>query len=253
MKKYYFLGCLLPKLSLKAKPEISFFDMQNILKLNLSKKDMEKVEELRKYIDLKNLKALWLEKSIDSRGNLDEKGLDQVFLLEEFFEDFVFEFLKKYENREDRLKNFSFLLYDFMNFQSKKDGFLSFFFKMKKEIKLIILALRAFELRKDIKEEVKFFEKDFFLEDILSQRGEEGLEVSKKYEEVKKIFLEKRENPKKMHLKILEFIFNKIEEKMEKSLFGIDQILAYLTNLIIVEDFYFLDENRGKVIVDNLL
>jgi hypothetical protein len=254
MRKYYFIGCLFPEISLKVKPDISFFEMENILDLNLLQKDKEKVKILRKYIDLKNLKRLWIESSIDYKGNLDEKGLDQVCLLEEFFEDFVFDFLKKYENKEDRIKNFSYLLYNFINFHMKRDDFLSFYFKMKRDIKLILLLLRAKELNRDVELEMKFFDKkDFLVKFLLSQKDEKSLDVPKEYARVKEIFLKEKENPKNLHLNLLEFFFEKNREFLEKRPFDIDQVLAYLANLIIVEDFLSLDENQGKIMTDNLL
>ena len=91
------------------------------------------------------------------------------------------------------------------------------------------------------------------IEDIFSQKGSGSLEVPKEYEELKNIFLKNRENPKNLHFELLNYRFQKINEKSEKYFFDISQILGYLATLLIVEDYFKLDKMQGKLIMDSLL
>ena len=112
--KYYYLATALPTISLKAKPEVSFEELKFMFKLNLSDSDLEKAKIFKKFIDVTNLRLLWLNKEIDPRGNLNIAELEDAILIKDFFDDFVFDFLDRYEKTEDRLKYFSFLIASFL-------------------------------------------------------------------------------------------------------------------------------------------
>jgi len=256
MKKYYFLCCFIPYLDWKIKPEISFDELSRILKWHLSDKDKKFLEIFKQYIDIKNIKAFLENLNLDPRGNLDEKSLKQSFLVEDFFPYLVFDFLKKYTNVEDRLKNFSILLSNFLNYQiiNVKSSFLHFFFKMEREIRVVLTALRARDLRKDIMEEL-FFEdyRDPFIHFIFSQKGNENLEIPKEYIPLKELFLKNKDHPKKLEIALLKFKFFKNIEESKKYFFTIDQILGYIANLIIIEDLTILMQSPKKEMVDNLV
>ena len=125
---------------------------------------------------------------------------------------------------------------------------------MERDIKIIFSALRAIELNRNIEDELLFEDKkDPLMEYIFSQKGSSILEVPKEYEGLKQIFLKNKNNPKNLHFELLDYRFKKINEKSEKDLFTISQILGYIANLIIVEDYFKLDKMQGKVIIDSLL
>ena len=93
MSKYYFLNCVFPPIELGQKPELSFEHLQDLLNMNLSVSDLEKVSFLRRYMDLKNLHALWTHKPLDYRGNFGAKELEEILLVREAMPDFVLDFL----------------------------------------------------------------------------------------------------------------------------------------------------------------
>jgi hypothetical protein len=255
MKKYYFTSCTLPKLSLGVKPDISFEEVERLLEVNLSKRDKGVLKTFKGYIDIKNLKSLFLNRELDPRGNMDKKEIGEAFLVENFFPFFVFEFLKKYKE-EERAKNFYLILSSFLNYQMalSKNDFLRFYFKLERDMRIIFSALRAFELNRDITKELEFEDKtDPLVEFIFSQKGEKSLEVPKEYEELKTIFLKNREDPKNLNFEFLNYRFQKINERSEKYFFDISSILGYLATLIIVEDYFKLDKMQGKLIMNSLL
>src|SRR3990167_6765166 len=125
MNKYYYLGCALPKISLKSKPEISFEEFKFMLNINLNEKDLEKIRIFQNFIDINNLKLLWQNQEIDPRGSLNLAELEDIILMQDVLPEFVFEFIDRYDSTEDKLKYFSFLLSSYFRMIiSEYSGFL---------------------------------------------------------------------------------------------------------------------------------
>ena len=157
MHKYYYLACSLPSISLKTKPDIGFEELKFMLKLNVSRSDLKKIISFTRFIDICNLRCLWMNKDIDQRGNLNIAELEDVILIKDVFPDYVFDFLDRYENKDDRLKYFTFLISSFFkDVISSSRGFLKFYFQLEKEIRLVLTALRARKLGRELLKELQF-------------------------------------------------------------------------------------------------
>ena len=65
MSNYYYLAASLPPLEFPSFPDISSVELKDSLRLNLSKKDFKKVEVLRLFVDINNIRPLLLEEEID--------------------------------------------------------------------------------------------------------------------------------------------------------------------------------------------
>src|SRR5689334_17911745 len=98
MANYYFLITAFPPLVLGVKPELSFKELKELLLLNLTLADQEKVEELLRPIDLYNLRAFWLGEPLDKRGQWTAKELEEELLVQETFPDFLIDYLGRYES-----------------------------------------------------------------------------------------------------------------------------------------------------------
>lgn len=254
MELYYFLASALPTISLKTKPDLSFEEISFMLEVNLNKRDLDKFILFRRFIDILNLRLLWQNKEIDSRGNLNSKELEDVTLIRDILPFFVFEFLDKYEKLEDRLKYFPFLISSFFKMILKhEEGFLKFYFSFERDYRLVLSALRAKKLRKDIVRELQFEDMtDDLVAYIIAQKDSDVFEPPMKWEKLKTIYKENVENPRKLNLAFLEYKFNKIMEFSEKEPFSINQILAFVANLMIIEDYNKLNVDEGKQLVENL-
>lgn len=254
MKKYYYLTCALPKISLKSKPDINFEELQFMLNINLSKSDLNKLTTFKYFIDINNLKRLWSNQEIDSRGNLNTTELEDLVLVKEVLPDYVFEFIDKYEKKEDRLKYFSSLISPFFKEMiNDSSGFLNFYFKFEREMRLILTALRAKTLKRDISSELQFEDPDEdLIAYILSQKDMENFEPPEEFEILKNLYKKNINDPKKLHTAILEYEFYRIEKYSEKHPFTVDQILSYAALLIIVENFYKLSSEKGNLKIEKL-
>lgn len=254
MNKYYYLGCAFPKISLKSKPDINFEELKFMLNINLSEKDLEKIKLFQNYIDINNLKLLWQNQNIDPRGSLNVAQLEDILLIQDVLPLFILDYLDKYETNEERLKFFPFLLSSFFKeIISKSSGFLQFYFNFEREVRLILAALRAKNLKRDILKDLQFEDsQDDLVSYILAQKDLEHFDPPQEYEPIKNIFKKNIDHPRKLHLDLLEYEFDKIEKYSENRPFTIDQILSYTVLLIIVENFFKLSSEEGNIKVEKL-
>lgn len=256
MNKYYFLVCSFPTIEIGVKPYVTFVELENYLNWNLTKRDKKTLFIFKTYLDIKNLKNIWMEREIDPRGNFDEKTFHELSLREDILPDYVVNFMKKFESVEQRIKNFSILEIGFLKYQIKnrKSNFLLSYFSFKRETKLVLTALRAKKLGRDISKELEGEDfEDSFVADILSQKDEKTYKPPKEYEELAEIYIKYQDKPKILYKAYLEYCFKRYSEFSESKPFTIDQILGYLANLILVEDYQNLDQERGNLIVQSLL
>lgn len=256
MGRYYFLSCMLPKLELGVQPDIVFDEIKNIMDCNLSKRDWEVFFRFRQYLDVKNLKAKWLKRDIDRRGNLDEKELDEVLLVADGFPELVFDYLGRYKSDEERVRNYPKLLFSFLNYNIEEEGnpFLRFFFKMELDMAAVLTALRSREEKRDLASELEFAKDGGWLIDhLLSQKDSKELDLPYELEDLKGIFFKNRDNPKRLNFELLNYRFKRIEYFCEKIPFTISSILGYAVNLMTVEDYSQLDKTRGDELLGEVL
>ncbi|MBI2743482.1 MAG: DUF2764 family protein [Chlamydiales bacterium] len=254
MGNYYFVAASLPPLVLGEKPEVTFEELKARLEINLSKEDLEKTVVLRRIVDLQNIRSLLLEEPIDLRGNLDEQELDEALLIHNILPSYVFDFLDQYETVTERLKHFFGLLSKFFAEETpKQKGFLRKYLAFEHDWRLVMAALRAKELGRDIVHELQF--EDFsntLAAQILAQKDAPVYEPPVEWQELKELILSCGPDPWQRYKVFATWRFKKIEEMVERPLFSIDWILAYMAQLMIVEHWNELDEVRGKMILESL-
>lgn len=254
MERYYFLLCAFPSLSIGTIPEISQEFIDQLIRANVREKDFRDVFLFRLYQDLCNLKFLWSKKPIQLGGNFQEQELESILLKKEIFPSYVFDFMEKHEDRLYRLKNFSYLISRFLQEQSDRcSGFLSFYFRFEREWKIILTALRAKNLKRDLRRELQYEDlTDPLVEFFLAQEEREVLEVPSEFEELKVLFLKHDADPIGLYRHFLEYKFQKIEEISKNYFFTKDNLLAYLAKFSLVQEWAQLSEERGKKVLESL-
>lgn len=253
--QYYFLLPALPPLSLKAPPEITFKELRDLLVLNLSPSDLEKVRILLRPIDLYNIRALWLGQPLDERGNLTANELEDSLLIQDGLPPYLIDFLDHYETTQERIRAFPSLFASFFREPEESlHGFLQKYYKFERERMLVLTALRAKEAGRDIVRELQFEDPyDPFIANILAQKDSSDFIPPKEYEDLKILFVEKAHNPEKLNRAISEYRMKKIEEmEDEESPFSIDQVLGYVARFLIVDSWFQLDREQGRLEVDKL-
>jgi hypothetical protein len=252
MRNYYFVAASLPPLSLHERPEISFGELMARLEINLNREDLEKTKVLRRFVDIYNIRALLMEEPVDPRGNLNEKELDEALLVHAVLPGYIFDFLDQFEKVSDKIRNFSGLLARFFNEEiPKQKGFLRNYLTFEREWRLVLLALRAKQLDRDVAKELQFEDPtDPLVMHILAQKDSETYEPPQEYADLKELIASCHNDPWAEHRAFAEYRFKKIEQLAEKGLFTIDQILSYMAELMIIESMNELDAQKGNMILD---
>lgn len=251
-KNYYFLALSLPPLSLKERPELSFEKLMASIEMGLTKKDLEKARVLRRFIDIQNIRALIVEEPIDTRGNLNEKELDEALLIKNILPSYIFDFLDQFEKPAERIAHFFGLLSLYFSQEIlKASDFLKRYLIFERQVRLVLLALRAKQLKRDIVKELQFEDlSDPFVAQIIAQKDALVYEPPEEYGELKTLIENCHRDPWLENSVFAEYRFKKIDEMVQLDLFSIDQILAYMAKLMIVEELFELDEERGKSILN---
>jgi hypothetical protein len=255
MNRYPFIAASLPDIQIGSRPEISFKEMEDLLALNLMNWDRKKVEELLELVDIDNIKALWLGLPLHSAGSMNAKELEEAILVKDFLPSFVIEFLERYETTEQRLDHFPALytgLYQQMDLAS--DDFIRSYYAFEREVRLVLAALRAKQMKRDLVLELQFEDThDPFVMQILVQKDAPDYFPPQEYEALKDLFMENHLDPMKLYRSLLQYRFDKILEiEGQYQSFTIDRILGFLARLMMVEMWNQLDEQKGLSLIDDL-
>jgi len=249
MTNYYFVGTLLPELHFGQKPELGFRAFNQLLKDNLSLSDYAKTRIFRNLYDILNLRAYWTEEPFDIMGNLNSTEMEEALVTRSELPPYVFEFLDKYENDEERLRHYPELLAIFFRKEiDESSGFMKACLKMERELRLVLLAFRAKKLGRDLYKELQYEDpEEDLIAQILAQKDAPQYEPPERYAEI-----ENQDSPLNLQKALLEYRFQKIEELLGLDMFSIDRILGYLIELMMVEKWQHLDEQKGHEIIESM-
>jgi hypothetical protein len=233
---------------------LTYLSLKATLEANLPPKEYKRVQSLCMFIDLLNIKTLFQEEEIDTRGNLLEEDLDAALLDRTFFPEYVFDFLQKYETLTERLHHFPSLLAEFFREEeAKEEGFLKKYFSFEREVRLVLLAIRSKRANRDLVKELQFEDPtDSFVLHILAQKDAEQYEPPFEYKEIKELMLAAGSDPWEQNKAITAYRFQKVEEMVEAEAFSIDTMLSYLVRLMLVEYWHELDKDKGQIILSTI-
>lgn len=254
MANYYFLAPSLSPLQVGKWPDLTFDELNVRLHINLTPEDFEKTRAIRRYVDFRNIRALFLKQPIDPRGNLTEKELDDALLAQSDLPEYVFVYLKRFESNADRIQNLSFLFSSFYAEEiARQEGFLLKYFRFERESRLVLTAYRSRQLKRDVTEELKFEDPtDPFVADILAQRDSQQYIPPKEYSDLIDKLKACGSSPMVQQDFFSEWRFDRIGSLAEGPLFSIDWVLAYLAQHLLVEDGVRLSSERGEQILRNI-
>jgi hypothetical protein len=254
MANYYFVGTTLPELHFDQKPELGFRELNILLKDNLTQADYAKTRTIRNLYDILNLRAYWKGEPFDLMGNLNSTEMEEALVTRSDLPPYVFEFLDKYETDEDRLRHYPELLSLFFRKEiSESKGFLKDYLQMERELRLVLLAFRAKKLGKDLYKELQYEDpEEDLIAQILAQKDAPQYEPPEKYAEIKNLLNENQDSPLNLQKALLEYRFQKIEELLGLDMFSIDRILGYLIELMMVEKWQHLDQQKGHEIIESM-
>lgn len=254
-RNYYFLGSLLPTLTMGEPSELSFLELEHLLKDNLSKHDYERIQLLRRFFDIQNIRSFWKGEELDYRGNFNEHDLEEALLTYEGFPDYIYEYLDRYTTEEERLHNFPALVSAYFTEEQKSaQGFLLEYIKLERDLRLVLLGFRAKLLGRDLVHELQYEDSDDELViQLLAQRDAAHYEPPQRYSDLKTLFEIHHDDPLELHKALLIYRFNKVDDLIGVDLFSVERIQAYLVQQIMVDTWMELDQAKGKEIVDSIV
>ncbi|MDP1879691.1 MAG: DUF2764 family protein [Parachlamydiaceae bacterium] len=256
MANYYYVGTYLPSLSFDLAPEITLARLELLLQDNLTPADYEKTKILRRFYDILNLRSLWLGEEFDPFGEMKIFEIGEALISNQGLPAYVYEFIESNPLKEDRIRHFPFLVTKF--FQSGKeirDPFLRHYLNFERELRLVMTALRAKKLNRNLAEELQFEDpEEAFIAELFAIKDFKAEDLPDNYKEIKVIFDKYGDEPLALQKAIDEYRFNKIDQLVELSdTFSIERILAYLAQFIIVQKWFELDNDKGIRMVETLV
>jgi hypothetical protein len=215
-------------------------------------KDLQKTATFRRWIDINNIRALFLEDAIDPRGNLSEKELDQALLLQDGLPEYVFDFLDKFESVSEKLRFFPGVLSAYFREETpEQSGFLKRYLEFERAWRLVLVGIKAKELGRDLSEELQFEDlKDPQVLDLLAQKDAPSYEPPPEFLSLKEKYLSCGPDPFLQFKEISKWRFKQIDELAIEPLFSIDWILSYMAQLLLVEEWNQLDAEKGEIILE---
>lgn len=249
----YFVVPSLPEIRLGEPLELNFEQFDRLLTSNLGKEDLAQIAIVRRYYDLQNLRYLMNGIEPSSYGTMNAEELDEAVINGIGLPDYFYDFLEKYEEKEERLHHFPKLIADYYR-SEKATGFVQELLAFERDVRLVLTALRAKFLNKDIMSELQFEDQESDLvQQIIAQKDAKSYEPPAKYEGLKAIYESKKEEPFELYQAIGEYRFHHIEEMLGVETFTLNRIIGYMVQLIIAEEWLTLDKQKGIEILDTIL
>jgi len=259
MAEYYFLASYLPQLEIGHMPALGFAELKELLQVNLTRADLEKVKKLLTEIDMENLRAYWVGEPLDPRGNYTRAHIEQALIdgawPGEFeFPDYLGDYLEKYTTPEARIEHFPLLMSRCLEaLQEGETGFLKEYFQFEREWRFVLVGFRAKKWGKDIDRELQYEDpNDPIIAQILGQKDASAFEPPFEYRELKPIFENVGEFPLELYKALYEYRFQRILDFEDSKFFSIECILGYSARLFLVEKWLELDMHQGIETIDTI-
>lgn len=227
----------------------------DLFRINLSGEDFSKVEVIQLYIDLYNLRALWLNQQFDPRGSFSLEELQNSIATKTGFKDYILDFLQFYDDPKELAAAFPALIAKFFQEESATaTGFLKEYLSFERNWRLITAGFRAKQLGKDLMQELQFEDSfDPIIAQLLVQKDAKSYEPPEGYEGLKILFEKYGGSPLDLLKALSQYRIDRIEEIKGDDVFGIGAMLAYLVELLIVERWQEALKEQGLKIIDTIV
>lgn len=254
MANYYFLATLLPTLKLGSPPELGVSEFDFLLSHNLTKSDLEKIVVMRRLTDIENIQNIILKQPMLSGGNYNAHELRECLENATGLPEYILTFWQTHTDKESRIENFPIVLRTYFEVESKsKDDFLGPFLRFEWQWRLVFVALRAKELDRDIKYELRFEDpNDPFIAQILSQNNLRSFDPPAPYTDLKALFEARKNAPLDLYQALCEWRFDHIKEMINWQSFSTARILGYVAQLEICQRWLELNKRKGLQLLEEI-
>lgn len=251
--KYYYLAASLPLIELGSPLPFHFKMLRHFLRENLKLADMEKIETIRRYYDLKNMRALWTNGTLVPYGNLNPTELEEAVTSKSLLPEYIINFLMRYTETSERLAAFPLLIKEYYEKESERaEGFVKEYLLFERGWRLTLAAFRARTQGRDLLKEFQYENtQDPLVMQLLLLKESRSFEPPIEFSTLKPIYEMYGNHPLELYQALCEFRFRTIEELVELDTFSIDRICAFLVQFIIAERYLDLDRHKGIKFIDS--
>lgn len=255
MANYYFLATLLPPLKVGMPPELSSKELAFLFKQQLTVQDTKKIACLRFLTDLENMRNMWMQQPLQTGGNYSKHTLKEIVTERKELPKYVLSFLETHTETNERLEHFPELLRSYFAIESaSRDPFLGPYLRFEWQWRLIFVALRAKELDRDIKYELRFEDpNDPFIADILAQNEARTFEPPEAFTSLKGLFEARKHSPLDLYQALCEWRFDHVKQMNDWQSFSTARILGYVVQLEICERWLELNKNKGLQLLEEMI
>jgi len=226
---------------------MSFASLIDLLEKNMSMRDFKKIHSIRSFVDLKNVKRLFQNIPLDTRGNMTEKELDEAIVTREGLPHYLYEHLDRHDQAIKKVGHFSRVFVDFFReMENKKRGFLSFYFSFERKWRLLMLGFRSKKTRRDLTKELQYEDvHDPVVAYILAQKDRPQFDFPLDNQDLHDQLKQVEGQPMEQYKTLARYRFNTWMERIEKCPFSVDYILGYFVQFMLIEDWQSLSRERG--------
>lgn len=255
MTNYYYLATLLPEIQIGMPVDLDSSEMKTLIRENVTKEDIRKIQTALRYFDIQNIRAFWKEEPFDPLGNYDPVEMEEMLITRLGLPDYVYDYMDTYTEVEERVANFSKLVGLFFEHEiDQADGFMKEYLTLERDWRLIFTAFRAKKLGRDVAHELQFEANgNDVVSQIIAQKDAKSYEPPYRYSDMKPIFETYQDEPLALNQALCEYRFKKINEFIGVDLFSIEKILAYIAKLLIAEKWLALDKQKGMEVIDHIV
>ncbi len=237
---YFFVTASLPDIVLGEEPELPLSEFLELLGANLSKDDFEKINVLRRLVDLDNIRCFLKEEPLKDGGSFSQKEIEEALLSKAGLPEYVFEVLAKYDTAQDKVQGFTEVFIRFFREEADfEKGFLKRYFAFERALRFCLTAFRANALGRDLNEEIKFADKlDFLVRELPNFPFE--------FKDLETLLSDLPDDPLEIYHALARYRFEKLGELAKDYPFSLEAIMIYLKRLMIAWEWYNLNEGLGS-------
>ena len=252
----FFVYGVLPPLEFGTRPEISSKELTEILDLNLSKIALKKVHVLKLWIDISNIYALFKGSFFDTKGNYSKSTMKALLASEEELPLYVLDYFEAHEKEEDRQKFFPQLISAyFTNEKKNASGALKQFLVFEHDLRVLLAGFRAKKGGIDLGAQLQYEDMgNEAVASVLMQKDLSGkFQFPIDYEDLEKSLELSLNNPSKQYEEVAKYRFEYYSKYFINYPFSLKGVLAYMTSLWILEDFFALKREEGEKFLSNIV
>ena len=118
----------------------------------------------------------------------------------------------------------------------------------------MLLGFRAKKLGRNLASELQYEDpEDPIVAQLMAQRDAKQYEPPEGFEDLKTVFKTYENDPLGLYKALATYRFNHIEDMLGVEIFSTDRLLGYAIQLILVQKWLELDQDKGTQIIDKLV